>query len=340
MIARVLVFVAGSLAACGAAFAIASGCQNAPAPARTDAALTAIAVPGATPSDLRFSSALGGVLVPGGASGKVYLVDDRTFAVSVVGNFSSPKSVDEVGGQLLVADALSLEVLVASPSDGHVLARAALHAPPALVRSIVLSDEVWVTEPSVHRIEVFRFDATAPPTLTLRATIDTSAESLVADGTRARAYTNAGAGVVASLDAFVHTTVESWPSGCAGTRAGSSGLALDEARGILFVACDDGSVALIDVGNHGAPLATFADDAGVSALGYSALLGHLYVALAQGGVDITELASEGGIDPIDRRPSSASAACLTADYVGNVFMCDQAGGSVVVVPDLHAGIDY
>ena len=339
MVRRVLVFVATCAAAAGGALAIASGCQSSPPGLPTDASATPILLPGATPTDLHFSPALNRVLVPGGTTGKVFLVDGRTFEITSVDGFASPTSVDEASGSLLIADGASREILVASPIDGHVLARAALHGAPALVRSIVVSNEVWVTEPSDHRIEVFRVEKTTPPTIALRATIDTPSQSLVADGTRARVYTNAGGGMTASLDAFLHTTIESWPSGCVGAGAGADGLALDEGRGILFVACDDGTITLLDPANHGALLGTFADGAGVVAIDYSALLGHVYVAFRQGGVDIAELSLDGGLNPIERLPSGAHLACLAA-HGGQMFLCDFTGGKLVTVPDLHGGIDF
>ena len=340
MVRRVLVFVAMCAAAAGGALGIAAGCQGAPAAAPTDASVTTILLPGATPADLRFSPLLSSVLVPGGASGKVFLIDDRTLAVTSVGGFASPTSVDEASGNLLVADLAALQIVVASPSDGHVLASAALHGPPALVRSFVLTSEVWVTEPSVQRIEVFGVAPTTPPTIALRATIATPSQSLVADATRARAYTNVGGAMTASLDAFLHTTVESWPSGCAGAAASANGLALDEQGGILVVACDDGTITLLDVSNHGATLGTFADNAGVVAIDYNALLGHLYVAFGQGGVDIAERSFDGGLAPVDRLPSGAQPACVVADRGGNAFVCDPAGGKVVAIPDLHGGVDF
>lgn len=339
---RVLVVVGAFAATLGGALAVAAGCQNGPAALRTDASPTSILIPGATPADLRFSAVLGRVLVPGGASGKVFLLDDRTFAVTSVSGFSSPTSVDEASGFLVIADGAAREIVIASPTDGHVVARAALHDVPSLVRAITVSNEVWVTEPASHRIEAFHFELTSPPTIALRGTIDTPSQSLVADATRARAYTNVGGGAVASLDAFLHTVVESWPSGCAGTGT-SGGLALDARRGILFVACDDGTIAMLDVANHGAALAAFADDAGasgVAGIDYNAIRGHLYVALGQGGVDISELSLEGGLAPVDHIPSIAQPACIAADYVGNAFLCDPAGERVIVVPDVHLGVDF
>lgn len=55
-----------------------------------------------------------------------------------------------------------------------------------------------------------------------------------------------------AIDLKTHKVVAKWPNGCGGSR----GIALDEARGLLFVGCDEGKAVTLDVAHAGKVVAT------------------------------------------------------------------------------------
>lgn len=84
--------------------------------------------PGIGFDDLRYSASLHRVLVPGGRSGRLDLVDPESLAVTSIGGFSTkrdysgghddgPTSVEEALGKLYVTDRTAVTLVVADPSS-------------------------------------------------------------------------------------------------------------------------------------------------------------------------------------------------------------------------------
>jgi hypothetical protein len=310
-------------------------------------ALSPLALPGANGpvgfDDLRFSAELRKVLVPAGRTGRLDLVDPESKAVEEVAGFSesrererghgeSTTSADSGQGLLFASDRTQREVVVADAAAKRIVARAKLAGGPDYVRWVGPTREVWVTEPGKKVIETFRVEGDSPPKLTRTGTIDVpdGPESLEIDPDRHRAYTNTWHSETIAIDLGSRSIVGRWKNGCEGSR----GLALDARRGFVFVGCDEGRATLLDANQKGNMLGRAAAGDGVDVIAYSARLSHLYVPGAD-AADLTVMAvgKDGSLDVLGKVATERDAHCVTADELGNVYVCDPGSGRLLTFQD-------
>jgi len=193
-----------------------------------------------------FASLLRKILVPAGRSGTLDLVDPDTKQVTAISGFSSRgslagghgqgvTSVDEGRGLLFATDRDARQLDVVDPKTRSVIATARLASGPDYVRYVSTTDEVWVTEPRAARIEIFSLPqsgAPRPAHLTF-ISISSGPESLTIDNARGRAYTHLWADTTLAINLKSHEVSARWENGCRHSR----GIAMDPARGHLFVGC-------------------------------------------------------------------------------------------------------
>jgi len=218
--------------------------------------------------DMGFAPSLHKVLVPAGRSGNLDLVDPDTLAVTAIGGFSSASAFGgghgqgvtsaDAGRKLIFAtdrDARKLNVIDATTRS--VVATAPLASGPDYVRYVPDTNEVWVTEPRSGQIEIFSLPQGAAPKPSHSAIISVSGgpESLVIDSARGRAYTNLFSDRTLAIDLKTRKEEARWKNGCAGRLEnlwhGSRGIAIDNARGFLFVGCDEGKLTVLDLATGG-----------------------------------------------------------------------------------------
>src|SRR5512146_870655 len=285
--------------------------------------------------DLRFSVELRKVLVPAGRTGRVDLVDPQTHTVEEIAGFSSSRaghrghgesttSADSGDGLIFASDRTKQAVVVADPRARRIVARAKLGAAPDYVRWIAPTREVWVTEPGAKIIETFRVQGT-PPRLERVGVIPIpdGPESLEVDPGARRAYTNTWHGATIAIDLDSRRAVARFENGCTGAR----GLSVDTRRGLVFVGCEEGEAVVLDAARDGRVVGRAPAGDGVDVIAYSAGLSHLYVPGAGAG-DLTVMAvlGTGGLEVLGRIPTAMNAHCVTADDLGNVYVCDPARG--------------
>lgn len=311
---------------------------------------TAIELPNGEPGigfdDLRYSSALHRVLVPGGRSGALFLIEPETGNARAIEGFSStpdfggghddgPTSVDEGRGYLFVTDRSSLSLHVVDPNQGAIVVTAPLAAGPDYVRYVAATDEVWVTEPSGDQLEIFSLAKEGLPTPTSVAVIpvDNGPESLVIDGTRGRAYTHRWQASTIAIDLASRAVVAEWPNGCSASR----GIGLDEARGFLFAACREGTATVLDAAGDGRVVSALARGAGYDVMGYNPALGHLYLA---GGdcacLTVLGLSASGELSYLGRFDAPGDTNGVVADDVGNAWVSEPGEGRMRRVRDPYA----
>jgi hypothetical protein len=227
-----------------------------------DSSLKAAAVPipggdkGVRLDDMRFSKALNKVLVPAGKTGRLYLIDPVTYAMTSIDGFSSSTedkkghhvgvtSVDEGEGFIFTADHGSRKLEAVNEKSGRMAVEAALADDADIIRYVGINHEVWVTEPDGDKkqIEIFSFTAGDKPTLshTISIPMPDGPESLTIDNAHQHAYTNLGKDAIA-IDLKTHAITANWPNGCEKSR----GTAVDEAKNFLFVACGEGKAVVLD----------------------------------------------------------------------------------------------
>lgn len=310
---------------------------------------TSIPIPGGEAGigfdDLRFSTALGRLLVPAGRTGSVVLVQPGEWRVTQIGGFSAQKdfgggydvgvtSADEGRGFLFATDRSALRLVVVDPADGRVVASTKLAGGPDYVRYVEPTGEVWVTQPDQERIEIFRLEGNPPkPVHDAFLAVDGGPESLVIDSQRGRAYTHLWKGRTVAINVKNRGILAKWPNGCEGSR----GIALDEERDFLFVGCAEGRGVTLDA-KTGKILGKVDTGDGIDLVGYSPRLEHLYLAAGKSGtLGIAAVSPTGSLSLLAEVPTVKGGHCVAADAAGNAYVCDPKAGRILVIPDANPG---
>jgi hypothetical protein len=312
----------------------------------SSAAVSPIALPGAEGGigfdDLGFSRELDVIIAPAGRTGLLDLVDPGSGKVASIEGFrrSSPPtrghgrgttSADGGQGFLFAIDRDDRALVAVDASARRIVARITLAGGPDYVRWVGSAHEVWVTEPGRESIEVFSFEAGPPPRLQQVGTIAVPGgpESLVVAPGGARAYTNDFGEATFAIDVPSHSVVARWSNHCRGAR----GIALDAARGIVFVGCDEGKAVALEVA-HGSLLGQARAGRGVDGIAYGSRLGHLYVPAAEDAdLTIIGVKRRGALESLGTIPVASGSHCAAADDQGYVYVCDPAKGRLLAIPD-------
>lgn len=291
--------------------------------------------------DLQWSPTLHRVIAPAGRTGKLDLIDPDTRAITSVPGFSADAdqfggghgegttSADVGGGYLFASDRSRREVVIVDTKANKIVAREKLAGGPDYVRWVAPLSEVWVTEPGKQQIERFAFARDALRHVGAIA-IPGGPESLVIDAPRGRAYTHTWAGKTVAIDLAKHAVVARWRNGCRGSR----GIALDEARALLFVGCDEGKATALDLAHNGKLVGEVQTGKGVDIIAYAPALGHLYV---PGGdsetLTIVGVHAGGSLEVLGTAPAAADSHCATVDDARHAYVCDPGDGALLVVTD-------
>ena len=293
--------------------------------------------PGIGFDDLGYSARLHRVLVPAGRTGALVLVDPATHAVTTIGGFSKNDkadgghdfgitSVDDTGSALAVTDRTSDELLLVDPAAKRITARVKLGGGPDYVRYVAATKQLWVTEPDREAIEVFSID---PLKSIATIAIPGGPESLAIDKTHARAYTHLWKGATVSIDVKTRAVSKPFANGCKGSR----GIAVDEAWGLVFAGCSDGTLAVL----HGDKVvATLKSVDGMDILAYSAAKHHVYLAGDDSGDSaIVGVNDKGELKLLGKGAGAKGGHCIAADDAGHAFVCDPAHGRLIAVEDTY-----
>jgi hypothetical protein len=322
---------------------------------------TVIALPGSTGAigfdDMAYDAALGKVIVPAGATGNLDLIDPDTLDIKAIPGFSTA-TPDPAGGHgdgttsaiahkglLFAIDRTNLRLDVVDPAAGEIIKSTALITSPDYIRYVPPTNELWVTEKGANQIEVFSLsNEPAPqPTHTDVISFTKGPEALVIDSRRGLAYTNfAKTGQTVPIDIKTHEKQDPWPNGCTATR----GMVLDEARGILFVACKEGKIAVLDVNDSGRLLANTTFGSNLDFLGYNPHLAHLYIpsgasaVMAVVGMTVEQApppAATGRLSMtltlLGTSDTALGSKCIIADDRDSVWVCDPTGGQLFHIRD-------
>ncbi len=295
--------------------------------------------------DLGFAPSLRKVMVPAGRSGNLDLIDPDTKEVTVIGGFSSRSSfggghgqgvtsADEGRGLLFATDRDAKLLNVIDPKTRSVIAAAPLASGPDYVRYVSATGEVWVTEPSAARIEVFSLsqDGASNPAHVDFIPIPGGPESLIVDNSRGRAYTHLWTDTTLAIELKNRKIAAKWKNGCRGSR----GIATDPGRGFLFAGCDEGKLNVLDL-NTGAQLGSASSGAGVDIIAYNSRLAHVYLPGEESAtMAIIGISSKGAATVLATVKTVDGAHCVAADDRDNAYVCDPTGGRLLIIKDAFA----
>ena len=337
-------------------FWVASG--TAAEPVASNYELKPLSLPGATGvvtlDYFAYDRSTGRLWVPASNTGSVDVIDEATDNVSQVIGFQTgevelrgrkiklgPTAVSigdgvvYVGNRgdstLCVIDARSLErgecLQVAPPSAGRAAA-------PDGVVYVAATRELWITTGAPplgiasadKSIQVF--DASDPRHLKLKTKIplDGSAEGYAVDNQQGRFYTNIEeTGNTVAIDARTHKVVAKWSVGSHELQ----GLALDNARGFLFVACGDHVVSLDLI--HGGKISdSIATGPGLDNIDYSLDRKVLYAAASQAvTLTIADVDDHGKFHLKATVPTVRGARGVIAAKGETAYLIDPAEGRIL-----------
>jgi hypothetical protein len=295
--------------------------------------------------DLGFAPTLRKVMIPGGSTGKLALIDPDSQKIEIIGGFSERAgyagghgegitSSDACRGRMYVTDRSARLLDIVDPQAKKIIATARLASGPDYVRFVLDTNEVWVTEPGAERIEIFTLpdQGTPVPTHNGFIAVPGGPESL-AIGHR-QAFTHLWRATTVAIDLRSRKIVSRWPNGCQGSR----GIALDEKRGFLLAGCDEGKVTVLNL-KSGKLLGEASSGAGVDVIAYDQKLAHVYLPGGDSGtIAIVGISSSGAARVLKTADTVTGAHCVTADDRDQVYVCDPAHGRVLVFKDsLPAG---
>ena len=323
-------------------------------PPNLDYKLKPINLPGATGAValdyFAYDRATGKLWVPASNTGSVDVIDGETGAVSQITGFPTgeierrgrkitvgPTAAsigdgvvyigDRGDSTLCIVDARTLErgECVPVSEDRTVTPDGVVYVPA--------TREVWVTlrvksGDNAAAKSLAIFDASDPHHLKSKTKIplENLAEGYAVDNERGLFYTNIeDVGKTVAINVHSHKVVSQWNPGS--TEVG--GLALDAARGFLFVASGDHIVNL-DAGHDGKVLDSIQTGAGLDNIDYSAEKKLLYAAAGQAAtLTIAEVGDNGKFHLKATVPTAKGARSVVAGKDEAAYLIDPAEGRIL-----------
>lgn len=300
-----------------------------------------------------YDRATGKVWVPASNIGSVDVIDEKTDAVSQIGGFPTgeierrghkitvgPTAASIGDGVVYIGDRGNATICII---DARTLARGeclpiaqnnAAITPDGVVY-VAVARELWVTlrpkagdGTAARSLEIL--DASVPHHLKpkTRIPLENLAEGYAVDNQRGLFYTNIEeAGTTVAIDVRSHKVVAKWHPGCSDLQ----GLALDTARGFLFLACGDHVVSL-DVGHDGKIIDSIKTGPGLDNIDYSADVKLLYAAASQAArLTIAEVDDHGKFHLKATIPTVKGARGVVAGKGETAYLIDPAEGCIVKV---------
>ncbi len=315
-----------------------AGCGSLPPPGTCDVATTGTETVEVVPvalgaparfDDLRFSPALGKLIVPPDDTGLLFLVEPDTLAVQTVEVPRGVGSADATATTIYAADRSRHTVIAIDPVTFATIVVGDGGGDVDYVRASPTTDEVWTTNPARNRLEILDARSLARIGSVI---LPGPPEGLTFDGA-GRVYANTLGSIIA-VDVAHRVVVGEWDRGCTLPHGFPQ---IDEEYGLAFGGC---------FANGGAGVVTTAGDlrAGFEAGGGEAVLAyeptrhHLYLrGDPSPTLHILAVCPDGGLGELASVEISDSGHTASADDRGHVWVADTPNGGVLRITDPFAG---
>jgi DNA-binding beta-propeller fold protein YncE len=277
------------------------------------------------------------VWIPVGSTGSVDVLDTTAGSFTRVDGFQTvqreargqvrtmgPSAVSIGDGVAYVGNRGTSEVCVI---DVKTLKLGTCLKLPARIDGVVYvaaTKAVWVTAP--HDGKLFVIDASKPAQPEAKAIIPLAGEpeGYAVDESHGLFYTNLeDLGGTVVIDVKSHHPRATWNAGC--NADGPRGIAVDEARNLLIVACTD-HLQVLDAEHDGARLGTLDTGAGVDNIELLAAKKLVYVAAGK--------ADRGHLDVVGIAATAPGARNPVADEAGNTYVADSQASRILAF-DVH-----
>lgn len=293
---------------------------------------------------LAYDAAHDRVWIPAGNTGNVDVFDVKAGRLDTITGFDTntvkgrdgkdrivgPSSASVGNGFVYIGNRAGFKLCAVHADTLEKAGCIALPSSPDGTAYVGTTQEVWVTTPRDHSIEILDVANAGEPKLAGRLELD-GAEGYAVDSSRGLFYTNLEeSDRTVVVDVKARKVVKTWKPNCG--EAGPRGLALDVERRHLFVACASGSVKTLDAANDGALLGeTMAGD-GLDNIDYLPARHLIYAAAGRAGtLSILEDAVNGALRTVSTAKSVDGGRVVVVDSAGSAYIADSKGGRLVVV---------
>jgi DNA-binding beta-propeller fold protein YncE len=317
----------------------------APGPAQLGS--KAVPIPGATSpvsyDYLVADRAAGRVYLAVGNTGSLDVFDAATGAFTRVDGFKTeerdyhgkkrmagPSAATVGDGVVYVGNRATNEVCAVDAKTLKLGKCLKLPTPTDGVSYVASAKEVWVTTPHDQSLTVL--DASKPGELKAKTVIKLGGEveGYAVDDAHGLFFTNTeDKGTTLVVDVKSHKLRATWNPSCGSD--GPRGVAVDSARGLLFVACTD-HVQVLDAAHDGAALGKLDTGAGVDNLDYVDASGLLYVAAGKAAqITVARFDDKGVASVVAMGATAAGARNAVADGKGNAYVPDPNGAALLIL---------
>jgi DNA-binding beta-propeller fold protein YncE len=324
---------------------IASADAGATSPAAPSLTAKGIALPGASsPASFDYIAAdrvRGRIWAPIGNTGSVDVLDVSTGTITRVDGFKTaerewhgktrtmgPSAATVGDGFVYVGNRATNEVCAVDAKTLKVGTCAKVPSPTDGVAYVASTKEVWVTTP--HDKSLTILDAAHGLKVKGVVKTDGDTEGYAIDEARGLFFTNLeDKGSTLEIDVKTRKVKATWNAGC--SSEGPRGVAVDSARGLVFVACTD-HVQVLDEAHDGAKLGTLDTGAGVDNLDYIEAKGLLVAAAGRAArVTLAHVDDKGNLSIVAVGNTAAGARNAVADADGNAYVVDPQGAQLLVL---------
>jgi hypothetical protein len=319
----------------------------APAAAVVQLASKSVPLPGVTPpisyDYLAVDRTLGRVYLAVSNGGSLDVYDIASGAITKVDGFktsekdfkgkkrvSGPSSAAVGDGVVYVGDRATNEVCAVDAKTLKLGKCLTLSNSIDGLAYVASAKEVWVTTPKDSSIAVL--DASKANILKPKTVVKVlgSPEGFAVDEANGLFFTNLedkGSSLV--INVKDHKVRSTWNPSCGAD--GPRGVAVDGARGLLFVACTD-HIQTLDMAHDGAPLAKLDTGAGVDNIDYVSASGLLTIGAGKAAkVTVARFDDRGAPTVVAIGNTAQGARNAVADANGNVYLPDPANGALLVL---------
>ena len=343
-----------------------SGCSFALNPANLPVSTVSLgsSVISVSPDTLHYDFGLKKLIVGGDNAGNLVVYDPESSSVHLVAVTGQGSSTSTTPGKITSAivahnfiyaiDSASKTLFTIDPASGTVLGSVPVKSTPEYVRFATAKNELWVTEPGDEQIEVFALgsDEAATPIPSDVIHVPDGPVGLTVDNGRGLAYTNQPtSGRTAVIQVQTHGIIGEWGNGCSEGR----GMALDTEHAMLFIACREGKVVMLDTNQDGKQVTSQNYGGDLEEVAYNPRLHHLYLPsgassiLAIFGVEVSTAPQGTQTDNGTPAPETSAtkiqlarlgtadttlnAKCAATDNDQYVWVCDPSKSQLFMIKD-------
>jgi DNA-binding beta-propeller fold protein YncE len=289
----------------------------------------------------------GRVWIPAGNTGSVDVLDVASRKVTRIEGFTTraretrggtrvmgPSAVAIGDGVAFIGNRATAEICGIEVRKLAKIACVELTSPTDGVAYVPSTKEVWVTMPRDESLTLVDASDATHLRQAARIALPGKPEGYAVDSARGWFFTNLeDKDKTVVIDVKSRKVMKTWNAGCGSD--GPRGLAYDQTRRFLFVACTD-KVEVLDAGHDGAVLAQLDTGAGVDNIDYLETKQNLFVAAGKAArLTVAHVGAGGKLVTLGTAPTAEGARVVVVARDGTAVVADPMHGRVLMISPQH-----